>query len=117
VDVDILHIVRTLIFFTCKPHEAVLIQKYRHWVNYARHKHIDAKIVLVLLPQGWMLDVLLHYVGVILIFVLWFLHLVRIVWVVVLGVSLGHWRVAIARCCVLVFFLPQLLVLVELLLF
>jgi len=51
------------------------------------------------------LKVFLDDVGVVLVFVFWFLHLVYVVRVVLLRVGLNG-RVPVASCRVLIFFLP-----------
>ena len=50
---------RGIVFLTCQPHEAVLIQEDAHRRNDGRDKHVDPEVVFVAGVQGGLLDVLL----------------------------------------------------------
>lgn len=51
--------------------QSIIKQKYRWLINNRKQQHVNTEVKLVPVPQRWMLDILLHNVGRVLVIVLW----------------------------------------------
>ena len=62
-DVRVTEVFGWVILFAGQPNKAISVQEDAHRVDCSRHKYVDTEVKLVSLPQGWVFDVFLNYVG------------------------------------------------------
>jgi hypothetical protein len=62
VHVGIIRTFLAAVFFASKAHKPIIEQEDGHWVNNRCDQNVDAEVEFVVLPQGWVLYVLLHNV-------------------------------------------------------
>ena len=59
--VGIQFIFRHIILLTCKSDNTILVQEDIHGVDHCSDQDIDPEIVLVVFPEGRLLNILLNY--------------------------------------------------------